>query len=492
MCGIVGYIGREDAVHFLTPALKRLEYRGYDSAGVATLNGRGGLDVRKSAGQDRRARTPAGAGSAVGPHRHRRTRAGRRTAGRPTSTRIRTLDCRGRIAVVHNGIIENYRELRDELRSEGHLFRSDTDTEVIAHLIERYCRQRLARGRVSRGASSCAGRSRIACIVRVGPTCSSRSAAASSPLVVGRGEASAFVASDVPALARPTRRAPCPWRRRSRHPDASRTSASAGWTGTQSIARRRRLPRISPRSRSGGYRALHAQGDLRAAEGVPAIRSRAGRPRRRPRRARRASDSTDASWPMSTASPSSAAARRGTRRSTGHYLVEELARMPADVADRLRAAPPPRDRRRDALAVPDHAIGRDGRHADRAAAGQVEPAPAPCDHQRRRQLGHARVERRALHARRPRDRRRGAPRLSRADRRHAAARDEARRVRRMLDRTGRATSSAARGDADPDAADARAERPHPPHRRAARRSHRQRSTWAVGCSFRWPSRARSS
>ena len=134
MCGIVGYIGKRDAVPLLLEGLSRLEYRGYDSAGVAVQNGRG-VSTRKVAGRverlaDSLAKLPVHGTSGIG---HTRWA----THGAPTDRNAHPhVDCTGRIALVHNGIIENADALRAALRREGHRFRTDTDTETLTHLIE--------------------------------------------------------------------------------------------------------------------------------------------------------------------------------------------------------------------------------------------------------------------------------------------------------------------------------------------------------------------
>src|SRR6267143_7004377 len=136
MCGIVGYVGQREAVSFILPGLRRLEYRGYDSAGIATVDG-ATLHVRKKTGKI------AALESSVNPEPPRGTlgigHTRWATHGRPSDANAHPhLDCHAKLAIVHNGIIENYRELRKTLAAEGHRFRSQTDTEVIAHLIERY------------------------------------------------------------------------------------------------------------------------------------------------------------------------------------------------------------------------------------------------------------------------------------------------------------------------------------------------------------------
>src|SRR6202030_4447892 len=131
MCGIIGILGREPVAAQMVDALKRLEYRGYDSAGVATLEG-GRLTRRRAEGklknlEQRLAREPLAGTSGIG---HTR----RATHGRPNETNAHP-HATDRVAVVHNGIIENFRELRQELEAKGAKFATETDTEVVAHLV---------------------------------------------------------------------------------------------------------------------------------------------------------------------------------------------------------------------------------------------------------------------------------------------------------------------------------------------------------------------
>ena len=134
MCGIVGYVGRGRTVEILLEALGRLEYRGYDSAGIAVIN-QHGIVLRKRAGKlkslvDAVAKRPMHGQVGIG---HTRWA----THGLPTEKNAHPhLDCTGTLAVVHNGIIENYAVLKARLLAKGHRFRSKTDTEVIAHLVE--------------------------------------------------------------------------------------------------------------------------------------------------------------------------------------------------------------------------------------------------------------------------------------------------------------------------------------------------------------------
>src|SRR5215203_1805441 len=134
MCGIVGYIGTRGATPLLIDGLKRLEYRGYDSAGVAVLNGHG-VETRKAAGKISRLEAALAAKPVNGNLGIAHTRWA--THGVPNECNAHPhVDCKGHIAVVHNGIIENSNALKTYLVEKGHKFVSDTDTEVIAHLIE--------------------------------------------------------------------------------------------------------------------------------------------------------------------------------------------------------------------------------------------------------------------------------------------------------------------------------------------------------------------
>src|SRR5436189_3478574 len=135
MCGIVGYAGRREAGPILIEGLKRLEYRGYDSAGIALVDDAGDLFVEKKAGKLENLRTAIAdrtPHAAIGLAHTRWA-----THGRPSDLNAHPhVDCTGEITVIHNGIIENFRELRDDLEARGHTLTSETDTEAIAHLIE--------------------------------------------------------------------------------------------------------------------------------------------------------------------------------------------------------------------------------------------------------------------------------------------------------------------------------------------------------------------
>jgi glutamine---fructose-6-phosphate transaminase (isomerizing) len=201
MCGIVGYIGTSAAVDVLLPALKRLEYRGYDSAGVATINGHG-LEICKALGKISNLEAQfAKVGLPSGSLGIAHTRWA--THGRPCEMNAHPhVDCRSRLAVVHNGIIENHQQLRAMLAARGHKFRSQTDTEVIAHLIESHRAQ--SGGDLVEAISSAVrelkGSFAIACIAEDRPDMLVAVRGGGSPLVLGLGSDEAFLASDIPAL----------------------------------------------------------------------------------------------------------------------------------------------------------------------------------------------------------------------------------------------------------------------------------------------------
>jgi glucosamine--fructose-6-phosphate aminotransferase (isomerizing) len=204
MCGITGYIGREEAAPIIVRALKKLEYRGYDSAGAAVIDNEK-IFVRKMKGRiaklaESLSKDPLGGNTGIG---HTRWA----THGEPSDINSHPhTDTDGRVAIVHNGIIENYAKLKQTLQSEGAVFRSDTDTEVIVHLINRF-RRKLRRdllGAVTETLKLLKGSYALAVICSDYPD---RIIAArkDSPLVAGLGKTGAFVASDVTALLEHTR-----------------------------------------------------------------------------------------------------------------------------------------------------------------------------------------------------------------------------------------------------------------------------------------------
>ena len=135
MCGIVGYIGPQPVVPLIIEGLRRLEYRGYDSAGIAVAGGPEGLALRRAPGKLRNLETAIAASPIEGSFGIGHTRWA--THGRPTEENAHPhRDCTGSLVVVHNGIVENYLALKAELTAKGHKFVTETDTEIIAHLIE--------------------------------------------------------------------------------------------------------------------------------------------------------------------------------------------------------------------------------------------------------------------------------------------------------------------------------------------------------------------
>ncbi len=205
MCGIMGYVGaRPIAKDVVLQGLKSLEYRGYDSAGIALIHN-GKLWVEKRAGKideliaGLNPEVPQGC-TAIG---HTRWA----THGRPTDENAHPhFDCSQTIAVIHNGIIENYRELKEELLAEGHRFTSQTDTEVLAHLIEEHSAHADSLEDAVRGAlQGVRGAYAIAVLSLEHPD-EIVAAKTASPLVIGLGEGENFLASDVPALLPHTKR----------------------------------------------------------------------------------------------------------------------------------------------------------------------------------------------------------------------------------------------------------------------------------------------
>ncbi|WP_254538849.1 glutamine--fructose-6-phosphate transaminase (isomerizing) [Halomarina litorea] len=197
MCGITAYVGTDDAVGGLLTGLANLEYRGYDSAGIAVKNGRG-LRVVKREGELERLREALGTERPTGTIGIGHTRWS--THGPPTDENAHPhTDCTGRVAVVHNGIIENYETLREELSATGHEFHSETDTEVVPHLIEAELERHENPESAFRAAvSRLEGSYAIACLVD--ETEVVYAARQGSPLVLGQAEGRYFLASDVPAF----------------------------------------------------------------------------------------------------------------------------------------------------------------------------------------------------------------------------------------------------------------------------------------------------
>jgi glucosamine--fructose-6-phosphate aminotransferase (isomerizing) len=197
MCGIMGYVGSAEASAILIDGLSRLEYRGYDSAGIATIHRDGRLEVRRAKGKLenlRRALEAAPLSGCIGIGHTRWA-----THGRPSEENAHPHRA-GPVAVIHNGIVENYIELRDELLARSHTLKSETDTELIAHLVEEHIREGAGlteavrravariRGSFSIVVMSETERGRLVC------------AKTATPLVIGLGRGESYIASDIPAI----------------------------------------------------------------------------------------------------------------------------------------------------------------------------------------------------------------------------------------------------------------------------------------------------
>ncbi|MCX5713001.1 MAG: glutamine--fructose-6-phosphate transaminase (isomerizing), partial [Candidatus Omnitrophica bacterium] len=200
MCGIIGYIGKKPAQPILLNGLKRLEYRGYDSSGMALiLSEKKSISIRKSPGKISALEKLLGKKPLLGYAGIAHTRWA--THGAPTQENAHPhFDCKEEIAIVHNGIIENYVQLKKELIREGHKFNSQTDTEVIVHLIEKYYKNStLLEEAVQKALSKLVGSFAIAVISKREPD-KIVGARLGSPLVIGLGAGENFLGSDVPAF----------------------------------------------------------------------------------------------------------------------------------------------------------------------------------------------------------------------------------------------------------------------------------------------------
>jgi glutamine---fructose-6-phosphate transaminase (isomerizing) len=210
MCGIVGYVGSKPVVPLIIEGLRRLEYRGYDSAGIAVGGNGDGLELRRAPGKLRNLEEVIREHPLTGSYGIGHTRWA--THGRPTEENAHPhRDCTGRIVVVHNGIVENYLALKHELSLEGHKFVTETDTEIIAHLIEQEIESAAVSGKtmpledaVRRAARRLTGAYAISVISADEPD-KIVSARSGPPVVIGIGEGEYFVASDVPGILHHTR-----------------------------------------------------------------------------------------------------------------------------------------------------------------------------------------------------------------------------------------------------------------------------------------------
>ncbi|HET6972695.1 MAG TPA: glutamine--fructose-6-phosphate transaminase (isomerizing) [Pyrinomonadaceae bacterium] len=204
MCGIVGYVGNKQVVPLIIDGLRKLEYRGYDSAGIAVVNDEHDLEIRRAEGKLRNLEETIRLSPIDGTYGIGHTRWA--THGRPTEENAHPhRDCTGRVVVVHNGIIENYLQLKERLRKTDHHFVTETDTEIMAHLIEEYLKHDASFEQAVRSAvAELRGIFALAIInadepdtiiaVRQGP-----------PVVIGLGDREFFVASDIPPILQHTR-----------------------------------------------------------------------------------------------------------------------------------------------------------------------------------------------------------------------------------------------------------------------------------------------
>ena len=202
MCGIVGYVGPRKAVGIIIDGLKRLEYRGYDSAGIAVMEEDDSLAVRRASGKLRNLEDALRLSPVDGVYGIGHTRWA--THGRPTEENAHPhRDCSGDIVVVHNGIVENYLTLKHQLQLEGHKFVTETDTEVIAHLVEKYFDGNLESA-VRDAVRQLTGVFALSVISVKDPN-KIVAARSGPPVVIGLGDQEYFVASDVPAILSHTR-----------------------------------------------------------------------------------------------------------------------------------------------------------------------------------------------------------------------------------------------------------------------------------------------
>jgi glucosamine--fructose-6-phosphate aminotransferase (isomerizing) len=203
MCGIVGYIGPKKVVPVIIEGLRKLEYRGYDSAGIAVVDAAGKLHLRRAPGKLRNLEAVIRESPIEGTYGIGHTRWA--THGRPTEENAHPhRDCTGQYVVVHNGIIENYLELKEQLQAEGHKFLTETDTEVVAHLVEKYGKDLPFEEAVRRTLKDLRG---IYALVFLSAKDPQKLIAArmGPPSVIGLGDGEYFVASDIPALLEHTR-----------------------------------------------------------------------------------------------------------------------------------------------------------------------------------------------------------------------------------------------------------------------------------------------
>jgi len=203
VCGIVGYIGPKKVVPLILDGLRRLEYRGYDSAGVAVVGENGHLEIRRASGKLPNLEESIRQHPIDGIYGLGHTRWA--THGRPTEENAHPhRDCKGEIVVVHNGIVENYVELKEELEKEGHKFVTQTDTEIVAHLVEKYMDGGPLEDAVRKSIRRLSGAYALVILSTKDPR-KIVAARSGPPVLVGLGKDEYFVASDIPGILAHTR-----------------------------------------------------------------------------------------------------------------------------------------------------------------------------------------------------------------------------------------------------------------------------------------------
>jgi len=204
MCGIVGYVGNKQVVPLIIDGLRKLEYRGYDSAGIAVVDENQEMQIRRAEGKLRNLEETLRQKPIAGSYGIGHTRWA--THGRPTEENAHPhRDCTGRVIVVHNGIIENYLQLKEELRRKDHQFVTETDTEIVAHLIEEHLKSGVGfENAVRKSVKQLRGIFALSILTADEPD-TIISARLGPPVVIGLGDGEYFVASDIPAILEHTR-----------------------------------------------------------------------------------------------------------------------------------------------------------------------------------------------------------------------------------------------------------------------------------------------
>ncbi|MBA2620942.1 MAG: class II glutamine amidotransferase, partial [Acidobacteria bacterium] len=204
MCGIVGYVGNKQVVPLIIDGLRKLEYRGYDSAGIAVVDDARHMELRRAEGKLRNLEecirlSPLDGNYGIG---HTRWA----THGRPTEENAHPhRDCTGKIVVVHNGIIENYLQLKEKLVARGHEFKTETDTEIVAHLVEEEIKQGLNFEEAVRASVKQLHGIFALSIISSDEPDTIIAVREGAPVVIGLGDGEFFVASDIPPILQHTR-----------------------------------------------------------------------------------------------------------------------------------------------------------------------------------------------------------------------------------------------------------------------------------------------